>query len=445
MSTHIDTRAVVSRREERRRDRAVDAAQRREDLRAAREEGRADRRDAALLRIEQKTTTRQARMEAQEKTRKLRAKRRTERRKTRTRRWTALRSGVEAHMPLPGLPVVAVSLVMGWSGQTGAALVAGMGPASVGVPVLTEGMTLTLAGLTAAAITHKRPYRRLLVATWASALVAAGVNAAGHLLEDSSGFGIYRAVAFAAASLAALILWGTVMRSRRAVAAGKTAAQLARQRRMRRRHPILSARARGLADSTGTEFETAFATVWERRYGVTPGEPTVRELRSQRRAQHRRRIAVEWDGAPRRRWRRTPAPIEPVQARTEDAPDRTGEPDGARTDPRTDAPASAPYPQVTPRTAAPRKTGRTAPVHTGRRGVRGPDAKAFEDAELERTRQRAEEAYADSLDAGAPIGPAALGREFGFSEGWARKRIKAVDKRRAAARPGLHVVTGATS
>jgi len=60
---------------------------------------------------------------------------------------------------------------------------------------------------------------------------------------------------------------------------------------------------------------------------------------------------------------------------------------------------------------------------------------------LERTRQRAEQAYADSLDAGAPIGPAALAREFGFSEGWGRKRIKAVDARRAEeARRSLHAV-----
>lgn len=427
-----------SRREERRRDRAAEAAQRREDLRTAREEERADRREAALLRVEQKTAARQARLEAQEKARKLRAKRRTERRKTRTRRWAALRAAVEAHMPLPGLPVVAVSMVMGWSGQTDAALAAGMGAAAVGVPVLTEGMTLTLAGLTAAAITHKRPYGRLYAATWASAMVAAGVNAAGHLLEDASGFGIYRAVAFAAASLAALILWGTVMRSRRAALSGKTAAQLARQRRLRRRHPILSARARSHADATGADFETAFATVWERRFGAVPGEPTLREIRTHRRAQHRRRTAMEWDGA-RHRWlRRTAAPAQPVQPRTDNPPQE-------RTGARTDTTEEVPYVQVTPRTGAAGKRERTGHVRPSRTGGKRTDAKAFDEAELERTRQRAEEAYADSLEAGSPIGPAALGREFGFSEGWGRKRIKAVEQRRAAQRKGLRLVAEGSS
>lgn len=84
---------------------------------------------------------------------------------------------------------------------------------------------------------------------------------------------------------------------------------------------------------------------------------------------------------------------------------------------------------------------RTASVRHRRPSVRTTRSKSFEEAELERTRQRAEQAYADSLDAGAPIGPAALGREFGFSEGWGRKRIKAVDARRVELdRRNLHVL-----
>ncbi|GAB2816887.1 hypothetical protein [Streptomyces daliensis] len=395
--------ASPSRREERRQDRAAEAAQRREDLRAAREEERTDRREAARLRTEQQSAARQARLDAREKARKARAKRRTERRKTRARRWIGARAAVSAHMPLTGIPVVAVSLVMGWSGQMDAAAAAGMGIAAAGVPVLTEGMTLTLAGLTAAAISHKRPHRRLLMATWVSALVAAAVNAAGHLLEDASAVGIYRAGAFAAASLAALILWGTVMRSRRAALSGKSAAQLARWRRIRRRHPWLSARARHHADTTGAEFTEAFATVWERRHGAPPGEPTVREIRAARRAQHRRKEAADWDGIRKRRTRTRPLP------------------------PRTDGA----YAQVKPRTAAP-KPGPVQRVAQRRTGVQGTRAQAYTDAEMERARQRAESAYAESLDAGAPLGPAALGREFGFSEGWGRKRIKAVEAHRAA-------------
>jgi hypothetical protein len=74
---------------------------------------------------------------------------------------------------------------------------------------------------------------------------------------------------------------------------------------------------------------------------------------------------------------------------------------------------------------------RTNDAQAARKAVRPTRGKPYDEAELERTRQRAEQAYADSLEAGSPIGPAALGREFGFTEGWGRKRIKAVESRRA--------------
>lgn len=102
--------------------------------------------------------------------------------------------------------------------------------------------------------------------------------------------------------------------------------------------------------------------------------------------------------------------------------------DAPRTEPaqRTATPASAAAygtsPQASRRTPTPSKPRRTA--------ARTTRSKAYDEAEMERVRQRAEQVYAESLDAGKPIGPAALGREFGFSEGWARKRIKAVDARR---------------
>ena len=91
--------------------------------------------------------------------------------------------------------------------------------------------------------------------------------------------------------------------------------------------------------------------------------------------------------------------------------------------PRTPSPEGGTSSQVNARTPTSPKPRRTA--------VRATRSRAYDEAELERARQRAEQAYADSLAAGKPIGPAALGREFGFSEGWGRKRIKAVEARRA--------------
>lgn len=115
-------------------------------------------------------------------------------------------------------------------------------------------------------------------------------------------------------------------------------------------------------------------------------------------------------------------------------PDRTPEPSSV---PVYGVPA-----QVGDRTPAPGGGERTGDVQPPRTPVRPTHSKSFDEAELERTRQRAEQTYAESLVAGSPIGPAALGRAFGFSEGWGRKRIKAVEARRAQrARHEPHTVS----
>ncbi|MCP9207107.1 DUF2637 domain-containing protein [Streptomyces sp. NEAU-Y11] len=116
-----------------------------------------------------------------------------------------------------------------------------------------------------------------------------------------------------------------------------------------------------------------------------------------------------------------------------------------RTPVRTPSSQQSPYAQVGRRTPAVRHPERTAPVRPARTPVRDTRSKVFDEAELERTRQRAEQVYADSLDAGSPIGPAALGREFGFSEGWGRKRIKAVDSRRTRSASHFTHLVGATA
>ncbi|MBW1597924.1 DUF2637 domain-containing protein [Streptomyces sp. JJ38] len=57
--------------------------------------------------------------------------------------------------------------------------------------------------------------------------------------------------------------------------------------------------------------------------------------------------------------------------------------------------------------------------------------RAYEEAVMERKRLEARQVYAESLAAGRPIGPAALSKQFGLSEGWARKQIKAVQAERS--------------
>lgn len=87
-------------------------------------------------------------------------------------------------------------------------------------------------------------------------------------------------------------------------------------------------------------------------------------------------------------------------------------------------------PQVEGRTEAVRTPGPHTP-----HAVRTPEWSAeeeaarqeqFEDAELERMRQDARRAYAESAQADRPLSARALGAAFGMSESWARKQILAV-------------------
>ncbi|MFJ9012314.1 hypothetical protein [Streptomyces canus] len=311
-----------SRREEKRLDNQVSRREDREDRAREREEARKDAEHARQL----KEQERQAKLERKQQQRADKEKARAKRRKERRLAWHNFQTRLAQHMPLWGLPVIVVSLIMGWSGQAGAAAHLGMGVFAAGVPVLTEGMVLTFAGLTGQAIEQGRPYRGLMRITWITTLIAAAINGAGHLIEDSSGPGTYRAGAYALASLAAMILWWVVMRSKRAVLAGKTAEEIARWKRLARRHPVLVRRARRIADNTGVKIDAAYATAWERANGAKPGEPSIREIRASRRAEFRRRRAQSWNG--QRGWRTqsdAPTAVRPAAAAgTAEAPTGDG-------------------------------------------------------------------------------------------------------------------------
>ncbi|MCX5537819.1 hypothetical protein OG785_45515 [Streptomyces sp. NBC_00006] len=306
--------AAPSRREEKRRDSHVDRTESRADKAQAAEEKRKNAEHKQQL----KEAERQAKLERKQQARAEKEKLRARRRKERRAAWQRFQTRLAQHMPVWGLPVVAVSLVMGWSGQAGAAAHLGMGFAAVGVPVLTEGMVLTFAGLTGQAIDKGRPYKGLMRITWVTTVIAASINGAGHLIEDDSMPGMYRAGAYALASLAAMILWWVVMRSKRAAISGKTADEIARWKRLGRRHPILMRRARRVADNTGASLPTAWSRVWERANGAAPGEPSIREIRASRRATHRRHEAQSWNGK-RTRWGRMHASVEVVPKPSPDA------------------------------------------------------------------------------------------------------------------------------
>ncbi|WP_435059529.1 hypothetical protein [Streptomyces sp. bgisy060] len=341
--------------------------EKRANLQARRREDRADRDAEAERKRQDREHKRRMKTEAKNAKVNLALQKKAERQKLRAKRHKERRARLDAmvvrlshHMPLWGLPVVVVSLVVGWAGQAGAAAHLGMGWAAAGVPVLTEGMTLTFAGLTGQAIEQRRPYRWLMRATWTTAVIAAAINGFGHLIEDDSPAGIYRACAYAGASLAALILWWVVMRSKRAAVSGRSADEIARWKRLSRRHPILVRRARRIADNTGIDLEAAYAKAWERSNGAAPGEPSIREIRASRRAQFKRAQAEAWDG--RTRFSRTaPAAVAVVPAAAEPEPEAVPEPVSE------DAPEVIPAPYLPVALAVPGPGGQwiahRVPVH----------------------------------------------------------------------------------
>jgi hypothetical protein len=212
-------------RDEMRKDRLADRDAKREDKKVE-----ADNKLKLLeVQAEQRRRDEEARLKLQQKRQAEELKRKKETKERRARARKKAVAAVTEHMPLPGIPVVAGSMVMAWGGQFDAAAAAGFGAYSVGVPVMLEGLTLTLAALTSAAMTAKKPYRSLMGWTWGSAFLAAGVNAYGHLLEDGAGAGL-KAVVFAIASLVGVFLWWRVAQSHTTT---RTREQRAEERRRR--------------------------------------------------------------------------------------------------------------------------------------------------------------------------------------------------------------------
>ncbi|MFF8968684.1 DUF2637 domain-containing protein [Streptomyces sp. NPDC014995] len=134
-------------------------------------------------------------------------------------------------------------------------------------------------------------------------------------------------------------------------------------------------------------------------------------------------------------------------------------PDGEESAPRPHAPApvgqsapvplaAAPIPAASVLVAARADDGREGDPHTPHTAST-PEAESaddalrqaqFEEAELERMRQDARRAYAESAQAGRPLSARALGEAFGMSESWGRKQILAVRDDEQPARPVLRPV-----
>ncbi|MDI3344360.1 hypothetical protein QKW45_11555 [Streptomyces sp. AJ-1] len=273
--------------------------------------------------------------------------------------------------------------------------------------------------------------------TWTAATVAAGINL-GHG-ADMWGWGF--AVVAALGSLAAPVAYETYRLSLSEDEHGRTPEEI-RQAFARRRHHRkvhrLSIRLQS-ATVPPMPMEQAWEMAWRMVHAAEPGITQRWLKRHNKRAEKVATLATARDDStpmpslamfapaspqPVREERTGRTAAEPAE-RTAAGEERT-EAEKDRTEKRTDA-------------ANAQATRRTPAVQGARTLARETARRAYDDAEMEQLRQRAQQAYAESLDAGRPIGPAALAKEFGFSEGWGRKRIKAVEAERAASRQ-LHLV-----
>ncbi|MET8974353.1 hypothetical protein ABZX85_01915 [Streptomyces sp. NPDC004539] len=390
-------------REELRLDRETAAEERRRDAAAAEERRAARQREA---------DERRERLRGQ-----ARAERAAVREERRARRSERARSLTPEHVYRRGtLALVVASGLASLPAQV--AHFAGISVALLPLPFALEGAAWVMAAGVAYADARRAPVwvrwlLRVLVALCAG--FAAWVNYGYGLHLEGLSPADARAAGW---GLAAVTLLGPVVFEIRQwvstlagldPAARDMGRHAARRRRHHRAVHRLAGRLVSAAPYGALHAEDAWARAWEVVHGpCVPGMTPDLERRAQRSA------------------------VRLAKARTPDAK-RTDRNTRPRTPVRTAPPEKDAYAQATPRTAAPRTGERTRAVRSPRTAVPRTDAAVFEEAELERTRQRAEEAYADSVSAGQPIGPAALGREFGFTEGWGRKRIRAVEQRRTNA------------
>ncbi|MEW2510558.1 DUF2637 domain-containing protein [Streptomyces sp. NPDC046870] len=149
---------------------------------------------------------------------------------------------------------------------------------------------------------------------------------------------------------------------------------------------------------------------------------------------------------------RTPAPAEPVYGpdaqESAPAPHATAHPWQASFPVATSTSAGVPGLEPSALVTARAVTERAAEPHAPYT-VRTPETESaaealrqaqFEEAELERMRQDARRAYAESAQAGRPLSARALGEAFGMSESWGRKQILAVRDDDEPSRPHLRAI-----
>ncbi|MEV7217885.1 hypothetical protein AB0O31_32920 [Kitasatospora cineracea] len=371
--------------------------------------------------------------------------------------WARRRQALAGQAPLVAASVLVVALVVisvyfAWDGQA-AGFRETMGGAANLVPMVTEGVTWTMAALAFYAHVKGRATAKYRVVTAVAAVVAAVLNYQHHKAEGTG-------AVYAIASLSGVFVWELFLGLLMQAKAGRPMAEVRADLARALAHPVIALaawRIRAIAHGAMTA-DAAWAEAWDQYHAPTLGV-TARRERRRRRNRARLQDAMLADT-------RVPAAADTdADARPAGGPDAGADvqdvselsvytdeslPQGRRSklwlpgldgwiepdaapdaNPDVHAPNSQVSKPIPPSPKTPEKAPERAPVRRqspiARAQARHTAKKAQKDADaLAAKRAKARADIAALLTRGQKPSPAAIGKAYGLTDDWGAKQIKAV-------------------
>ncbi|MEV7602921.1 hypothetical protein AB0O91_36705 [Kitasatospora sp. NPDC089797] len=364
--------------------------------------------------------------------------------------WARRRAALTAHAPLILASILVAALVVisvyfAWDGQA-AGFRAKMGSAANLVPMVTEGVTWTMAALAFFAHVKGRATGRYRLVTAIAAIVAAALNYQHHAAEGSG-------EVYAIASLSGVFVWELFLSLLMKAKEGRPMAEVRADLARTIAHPVMAFvawRIRAIAHGA-MSADAAWAEAWDQYHAPTLGV-TARRERRRRRNRARLQDAMLADTclvelADDADESVTESDVTELSVYADEEPEEARRSalwlpglDGW-VEPTITPAVHAPKPQVSepipPAEKTPEKGAEKPPVRRqsaiARAAARHTAKKAQKEADaLAVKRDKARAQIAELLNKGEKPSPAAFGKAYGLSSDWGSKQIKAVESNPAA-------------
>jgi len=362
--------------------------------------------------------------------------------------WARRRAALTAHAPLILASVLVAALVVisvyfAWDGQAAGFRVK-MGSAANLVPMVTEGVTWTMAALAFYAHIKGRATGKYRFVTAVAAIVAAALNYQHHRAEGTG-------EVYAIASLSGVFVWELFLSLLMKAKEGRPMAEVRADLARTIAHPVMAFvawRIRAIAHGS-MSADAAWTEAWDQFHAPTLGV-TARRERRRRKNRARLQDAMLADVGPAEAdddadGSVTEPDVTELSVYTDEEPEPTRRSalwlpglDGwvePTAKPTITPDVHAPKPQVSkpipPAEKAPEAGSGKAPVRRqspiARAAARHTAKKAQKDADaLAAKRDKARADVAALLNAGEKPSPAAIGKAYGLTDDWGAKQIKAV-------------------